>query len=184
MRRILDSLYAVSGWMAALSLLMIAVIVFGQVAFNLIDYLGTLLLGRSFGLLIPSYALFSGYALCFATFLSLGLGFRHAAHIRVTLVEGRLPPALRRWTLTLVAAMGIGMGVLFVWYLGHLAYESWMWGDRATGLVRVPLWIPQSVMWFGSVVFLIAVIDTFVELLLTGKSDAMRDDIPAEETPA
>ncbi|MFW8565429.1 TRAP transporter small permease [Orrella sp. 11846] len=181
MRGLLDALYRISGFFAALSLVGIAVIVFGQVFLNLIDYLAMHLLGVSYSLLIPSYAMLSGYALAFATFLSLGLGLRRAAHIRITLLESKLPSPIRRGTLIVVCLSAVLMGVLFTVSLGNLAMQSYEWGDKASGLLRIPLWIPQSVLCFGVFVFLIAAIDTLVEILRTGQSEAFRDDSPAEE---
>ncbi|WP_269901759.1 TRAP transporter small permease [Paenalcaligenes faecalis] len=181
MRKSLDKLYAVSGAIAALSLVLIVIIVFGQVVLNFIDFIAQKVVGKSYGLLIPSYASFSGYALGFATFLSLGLGIRRAAHIRVTLIEGTLNPRVRRWTLTIVALLGVLMGGLFSWSLGQLSYESWLWGDTATGLIRVPLWIPQSVLTIGSIIFWIATIDTFIEMLRDQQSSALRAVDPVEE---
>ena len=181
MRKILDGLYTISAGLAALSLASIAAIVFGQVVFNTIDYVALRFFDQSFGLLIPSYSLFSGYALGFATFLSLGLGLRKAVLIRVTLLESKLPSPIRRGTLTIIALLGVMMGVLFTYSLGVLAYESFLWGDRASGLVKVPLWIPQSVLSLGSAVFLVAALDTLQEVVRTGRSDALVVDSVAEE---
>ena len=181
MRSVLDGVYRISGGLAAFSLVCIAAIVFGQVVLNMIDFVSMALFGTSFSLLIPSYALLSGYALAFATFLSLGLGLRHAAHIRVTLVESRLPQFARRSTLTAVALIGVATGVLLTYSLGQLALQSFMWGDRASGLLKIPLWIPQSVLCLGTSVFLIAALDTLIEVLRTGRSEALREDSPAEE---
>jgi TRAP-type C4-dicarboxylate transport system permease small subunit len=181
MRGFLDTLYRVSGGLAAFSLVAITVIVFGQVLLNLIDYVSMAVFGSSYSLLIPSYALLSGYALAFTTFLSLGLGLRRAAHIRVTLIESRLPRPARRVSLSIVLLIGVAVGVLFTYSLGHLAFQSYMWGDRASGLLRVPLWIPQSILCLGALMFLIAALDTLVEVLRHGDSEAMRVDSPAEE---
>lgn len=182
MRNFLDTVYRISGGLAAISLVGITIIVFGQVVLNIIDYVSLMLFDTSYSLLIPSYALLSGYALAFATFLSLGLGFRRAAHIRVTLIETRLPPVVRRSTLTIIAIIGVLFGILFTYSLGQLAYQSFQWGDRASGLLRIPLWIPQAVLCLGTLMFLIAALDTLVELLRRGDSEAMRIDSPAEES--
>jgi len=181
MRKFLDTVYRISGGLAAFSLVGITVIVFGQVLLNLIDYASMAFFGKSYSLLIPSYSLLSGYALAFATFLSLGLGFRRAAHIRVTLVESRLPPLARRGALTVVSLVGVAMGLLFTYSLGQLAAQSFMWGDRASGLLRIPLWIPQSMLCLGALMFLIAALDTLVEVLRRGESEALRIESPAEE---
>ena len=182
MRNALDLLYRISGALAACSLLAIAVIVFTQVAFNLVDYAAGRLLGRSFGLLIPSYAQLAGYALGFATFLSLGLGFRRAAHIRVTLLERQMSPFLRKRSLFVVAATGVTISGFMLWSFAQLVWESWEWGDRASGLLRTPLWIPQGVMLFGIFVLFVALLDTLIELALTGRSPALEDESSVEST--
>lgn len=180
MRRLLDGLYAASGALAAASVVGIVVLVFGQVVLNLIDYVAGVVAGRSFGLLIPSYASLSGYALAFATFLSLGLGLRRAAHIRVTLLETHLPHPVRRSTLVLVALLGVGVGALLTWSFATLAWQSYQWGDRDTGLLKIPLWIPQSVLCSGVAVFLVAALDTLVDVLRRGDSEALAVQDPTD----
>ena len=183
MRHVLDTVYAISGGLASLSLLGIAVIVFTQVLFNVADFAAAQMIGRSIGLLLPSYAQLAGYALAFATFLSLGLGFRRAAHIRVTLLESRLPRALRRSSLTIISAIGAVLSGLMLWSFAGMTWESWQWGDRASGLIRTPLWIPQSVMLTGLAVLFIATLDTFVEMLRAGRSEALENTGTAETQP-
>lgn len=181
MRKLLDGLYRASGALAAASIVGITVIVCGQVALNLIDWLAKRIVGHGFGLLIPSYVSLSGYALAFATFLSLGLGLRHAAHIRVTLLEAHLPRVLRRGSLLVVTLIGIGIGVLFTSSFAQLAYQSYQWGDQSVGLLKIPLWIPQAVMGVGMAVFLVAAIDTFLEVLRHGRSPALEAEAEASE---
>lgn len=182
MRNTLDTIYKISGGLAAASIVAIVLIVFGQVMLNIVDYLAKMMLGRSIGLLIPSYTSLSGYGLAFATFLSLGLGLRKAVHIRVTLLESRLPSSVRRLTLTMISLIGVVIGVLFTYSLASLAYQSYSWGDRGTGLLKVPLWIPQSVLCIGMAVFLIAALDTLIEVIHRGHSDALNTESNAEET--
>ena len=181
MRYTLDSLYRISGWSAAGSLIAIALIIFTQVVFNVINAAAGWFLGGSLRLLIPSYAQLAGYALGWTTFLSLGLGFRKAAHIRVTLIEGNLPRPLRRVNLTIIAALGVGLSVIMVWGFGHLVWASWQWDDRASGLIRVPLWIPQSGILLGLIVMLVASLDTLVEMVVTGRSDALDQKLSHED---
>lgn len=180
MRKILDRIYHISGGLAAASIVFIALVVCGQVIFNLIDYFAKLIIGRGFGLLIPSYVSLSGYALALATFLSLGLGLRHAAHIRVTLLESRLPPVAKRSTLLIVTFVGVAMGALFTFSFGKLAFQSFTWGDQSVGLLKISLWIPQSIMCLGMGVFLIAAIDTFIEVWHQGDSTALKPETVTE----
>ncbi|MBV6273986.1 TRAP transporter small permease [Alcaligenaceae bacterium CGII-47] len=181
MRNALDAIYKISGGLAAASIVAIVLIVFGQVMLNIIDYLAKMMLGKSIGLLIPSYTSLSGYGLAFATFLSLGLGLRKAVHIRVTLVESRLPRSARRFTLIMISLIAVMVGILFTYSLALLAFQSYSWGDRGTGLLKVPLWIPQSILCIGMTVFLIAALDTLIEVLRHGHSNALDAQSNAEE---
>lgn len=181
MRKLLDGLYRVSGGLAAASVVAITLLVAGQVALNLVDFAAKIVIGHGWGLLIPSYASLAGYALAFATFLSLGLGLRRAVHIRVTLLEAHLPRALRRSTLLAVTLIGVAVGALFVLSLGQLAWQSLQWGDQSVGLLKIPLWIPQAVVGVGMVVFLIAALDTFWDVLRHGDSRALHDETQASE---
>lgn len=180
LRRWLDGLYAACGALAAAAIVAITVVVAGQVLLNLIGYLADLLFGKRLSLIIPSYVQLSGYALAFATFLALGLALRRASHIRVTLLEARLPQPLRRTTLLLVTLCGMAMGALFSWSFGVLVYHSFLWGDRGVGIISTPLWIPQSVLLLGVLVFLVAAIDTFVEVLRSGDSASLHASDEAE----
>lgn len=181
MRQALDTLYKLSAALASVALIAICAIVFSQVALNMIDSFSTNVFGRQMTVLIPSYSLFSGYALGWATFLSLGYGFRKAVHIRVTLLEGRLNLGVRRFTLTLVAVIGTVASGFMAWHFSHLAYESWLWGDKASGLVKLPLYIPQLGMTVGLIVFFISCLDTLIEMLRYGQSAALKLDSTVED---
>ncbi len=181
MQTFLTWIYRISGGAAALSLASIGVIVMAQVLLNLADALWGAATGRSIGLLIPSYATFAGYALAFATFLSLGLAIRNGAHIRVTLLEQRFPRPLARITSVLIPLLGSVLGLMLTWNIGEMAYDARRFGDTSSGLIAVPLWLPQLVLLLGSAVFAIACLHTLVETLLTGRSDALEDTAGKEQ---
>lgn len=170
MRRLLDGFYIGCTAASCISIIFIVAVVASQVLLNLIDAAAAMLGLEGVGLMIPSYATFSGYGLAFATFLALGPAMRAGAHIRVTLVQERLPAALQRPLFVLLAATGTLVGALMTWSLAGMAIESSEFGDMSSGLVAIPLWIPQSVLAFGSFAFTIACLDLGVEYLLFGRS--------------
>ena len=55
------------------------------------------------------------------------------------------------------------------WFLVGLVLERIHYGDVSNGIVPVALWIPQSVAAFGVGLLLIAIVHTFVDLLIAGK---------------
>ena len=159
MRQLLDRLYDCSGWLAAILLMAICGIVLAQVVLNLIDQVTHWLVGRSVGLVIPSYAEFAGFFLAAASFLALASTWRNDGHIRVTLAIQRLGDPWRRYAeLWCIVAATVITG-FFTYHTIALVSESWSYRDVSPGLVPVPLWLPQSAMAFGLLVLTIALID-------------------------
>jgi TRAP-type C4-dicarboxylate transport system permease small subunit len=175
MRKLLDRFYFGCGIVSCISIVFIVTVVALQVFLNVIDAAMELMGAPGLGLMIPSYATFSGYGLAFATFLALAPAIRNGAHIRVTLIQERLPKPVQRVLFVLIALAGTLVGALMTWALFTMAYESWEFNDMSTGLVAIPLWIPQSVLCFGSFALFVACADLFVELLRFRRSSAFNE---------
>lgn len=171
MRRVLDSIYLVSGWLAAGFIGAICALVVLQVGLNLIDRISTLLTGTAIGLTIPSYADFTGFFLASASFLALAHTLRQGCHIRVTLLISQLPPRLGRllefWCVIVAAAISC----YFTWYTLLLVRDSFIFHDLSPGMIAVPLWIPQSGMLAGLIILSIALIDQFVGMVRGNQPD-------------
>jgi TRAP-type C4-dicarboxylate transport system permease small subunit len=159
LRQALDRLYALSGALAAFSLVAILVIVLVQVTFNIIDKIAEWATGSAIGLLIPSYSTIAGYFLVGASFFALAYTFNAGGHIRVTLTLNPLPVRVRRVVEIWASGAATVLSAYFVWFAVHLAFQSWRFGDVATGLVPIPIWLPQAVMSIGALVLLIACLD-------------------------
>ena len=74
MRILLDKLYTGAGIIAGSCIVLITLMILAQIV------------GRWFGVIIPSTEDFSGYLLSAASFLALAYTFRQGGHIRVTLL--------------------------------------------------------------------------------------------------
>lgn len=165
MGHLLHRIYTICGALSGGLILCICLLISAQIALNAFGRIAPGLLPST----IPSYADFSGYMLAGATFLALAHTLRAGGHIRVNLITARLPDriqfAAEAFSL-LVAASLIGYAT---WFMGALVAESVHYGDVSTGIVPVPLWIPQGVATFGIGLLLVAVLHTFVDLLKAGK---------------
>lgn len=168
MRQLLDGLYDCSGWLAAILLVAICGIVLAQVVLNLIDQVTHWLMGRSVGLVIPSYAEFAGFFLAAASFLALASTWRTDGHIRVTLAIERLGDPWRRYAELWCIVAATAIASFFTYHTIALVHESWSYRDVSPGLIPVPLWLPQSAMAFGLTVLTIALIDGLVRHLQPG----------------
>ncbi len=169
-RKILNSIYELGGWLAAVFLFLICAVVVCQVGCNLVDRISALLTGTAVGLTIPSYADFTGFLLAASSFLALAYTLRSGSHIRVTLFFSRMSNKMQRiaeaWCLLFAAVITI----YFTCYTGYLLYESYIYKDLSPGMIAVPLWIPQTAMLLGLVVLSISFLDDLVCLLLTGST--------------
>ena len=123
------------------------------------------IVGRWFGVIIPSTEDFSGYLLAAASFLALAYTFRQGGHIRVTLLIHSLPSVWQRRLMLLtllVFALIVGYGA---YHLSYLVYESWIFEELSQGYIPVPLWMPQLPMALGAVIFFIALLDDIISTL-------------------
>ena len=167
-RRLLDTLYRLSGMLGALSVAAVAGVVLLQVLCNFIDKVSGWVAGAPIGLVVPSYAEFAGYFLAAASFLALASTLRAGAHVRVVVALQRVPLAARPWLeLWSTAVAGAAAG-FFAWHAARLAAESYRFGDVSSGLVPVPLWLPQAAMALGLIILAIALVDHLVVRLRHG----------------
>jgi TRAP-type C4-dicarboxylate transport system permease small subunit len=164
MRKWLDILYKASGWFGASCIAMICLLVVCQVLLNLIDRLSTLLTGSAIGLTIPSYADFTGFLLAAASFMSLAYTLREGAHIRVVLLVSRLPKKIHTLVEIWCIVFALAVSLYFTWYTALLTYESYSYNDLSSGMIAVPIWIPQTAMLFGLVVLSVALVDELVSV--------------------
>jgi TRAP-type C4-dicarboxylate transport system permease small subunit len=151
-RAVLDGLYTLSLAASAASLLAIAGLVLaGMVA-------------RWFGMVLPSSDQLAGYCVAANIFLGLPAAMRADAHIRVTLFVDRAPPALRRLLEAAVIIIGLITMLLLSRYAAAMVGMSWRYHLVSSGLLPVPLWIPQATLLAGSATLSIALLDRLVGL--------------------
>lgn len=155
MRRLLDGIYRASGGIAAFFLLLIAATIVAQIV------------GRFFGVALDSTES-GGFSLAATTFFGLAYTLKHGAHIRVTLLIGRLQGrAARAVELWCSGFAAVAMGFLF-WHTALMVHDSWRFGEISPGLLAIPFWIPQLGMMLGTLILTIAIIDEFW-LVATGR---------------
>lgn len=156
LRRGLDRFYTGCGIAAGISLVAIAVFVLAQV------------IARMLGIVITWTAEFSGYAMASSSFLGLVYTFNTGGHIRVDLILGWLSRRPRRWFEILCLAMGLAVVSYFAWHSIVMTWQSYVLGDVGQGALRVPLWIPQTLMSVGILALAVSLLDNLVSYVAWG----------------
>jgi len=169
MRRVLDTLYAVSLWASALCLAAIAVLVGLQLAGRLVDGALALVHLPRTDFVILSLDEICGYLLAGASFLALAGTLKAGAHIRVTMVLSSLGEGARYYVeLWAFAFTAVAAGYL-TWQFASFAWVSFRFHEVSSGVVRVPLCYPQAAMALGAAILTIALIDEFVIVATRGR---------------
>jgi len=162
MRRALDALYALSAFLAALSLFGIFAVMMIQIGL------------RQFEVQFNGSDDLSAYLCVGTTFLGLAATFKRGELIRVGMFLDKLGPAKRRWAELFALGMGIlVMGYITFWTAQDVMF-SWEIEEVAQGTVPFPQWIPKLVMPVGGGLLLVAIIDEFVSVLRGAEPEYVR----------
>lgn len=156
-RRTLDTLYLAAGYLAGFFLVAI---------FALMMLLSV---GREINLNVPSGDDFAGWSLVAMAFLGLAHTFKRGEMIRVGLLLERLHGRARRIAELISLTIAAAFIAYFTWQAGRLTHDSWRFFDMSTGVISVPLWIPQLGMVIGLAILLIAVIEEWLIVARGGK---------------
>lgn len=153
LRRLLDGLYALSGGLAALSLLAIFLVMMAQVVL------------REMGRQLPGADDLSAYLCVATTFFALAATFRRGELIRVSMVLDRLGPGMRRAMEGLVLALAAVLVATIAWYTMQDMLFSREIEEVAQGTVAFPLWVPKLALPIGTGLLLVAILDELVGVL-------------------
>ena len=157
--RLLDGIYVAGGVGGACFLIVILLIILANMLLRNLS---------SFGISIPfpGSTDYAGYCMAASSCLALAYALNKGAHIRVSLVLGRLG-SWRRYGEIWCYSVAALMALVFARY----AIKTNIWSDKlheiSQGLDKTPIWIPQLSMSIGAVLLAIALVDHLVRLLLT-----------------
>ena len=124
--------------------------------------------GRQFNLAVSGVNDIVSWLCASAAFLAMAHAFRHGDFVRVTLLLEKLSPPVRR-VFELVGLVIAAISVSYLaWSATSFTLESYEYAEMATGLVVIPIWIPQASFVIGSWLLLAAVLDELVTVIQGG----------------
>ncbi len=153
LRRALDALYSLAAGLAALSLLLIFLVMMAQVVM------------RELELVLPGADDITAYLCVSTTFFALARTFKNGELIRVGIFIEKFPGGLRRVVEVAVLSLAAVMMAAITWFTLQDVLFSIEIEEVAQGTVPFPTWIPKSAMPLGAGILLIAIIDELVRVL-------------------
>ena len=150
----LKNLYRLSGYIAAIFLILVATFILTGIA------------SRIFGFYIRGLAEYSGYCMAASSFLALAYTFGEKGHIRITLFLEKSNKSIRRFLeLWCLSAATVFSGFLSFYFIKMLII-SINFQERSEGADEILIWIPQVSVALGSTIFFICVLHNFILLIL------------------
>ena len=172
MRTLLNRIYLTTGALSGLCIIAICCIILARV------------MGRWFGIEVPSSDDFAGFLLAASSFLGLAYTFREGGHIRVSLFTSRLPLALNKWVERIILSLGCVLILYLTWQLAYFVYESYIFDELSSGYVPIELWLVQLPLAVGMIIFSVAIIDqTFCHLFFGEELPKSEEEALAESAP-
>ncbi len=168
--RSLDAIYKAAGVLAGIFLVAICVIVVAQIV------------ARQLETIIPSADQFAGYCLAATSFLGLAYSFRSGSHIRVTLFTQALSGLAARFFVIIALAVAAVICSLLAWETLKMVSQNATRGEVTSGLVPIPLWLPQLGMAIGTTLFAIAIVEDLASAVM-GRPTAFEQSESSDSDP-
>jgi TRAP-type C4-dicarboxylate transport system permease small subunit len=155
----LKSTYKISGYIAAIFLVLVAVFILTGIS------------SRIFGFYIRGLAEYSGYSMGASSFFALAYTFYDKAHIRITLFIEKIESKKRRFAEIWCLSVASFFSGFMAYYFIKMVIISIKFEERSEGGDEILIWIPQSSLAIGSFVFFICVFHHLVFSILNKKID-------------
>ena len=129
------------------------------------------MIARWTGMTFPGGTNYAGYLMAASSFCAFAYALNNGSHIRVNLLLGAMGKS-RRWGEVWCFAIATVLAIYWARYAVKTVFWSYKLNDISQGQDATPMWIPQSAMAFGSIVFAIALADNLVRVTLRGTHSA------------
>ena len=164
LRAVLDFLYSLSEFLAALNMIAILVLIVLQ------------MLARWSSEVFPGAPEYAAYCMAAASFFGFAAALNRGSHIRVSLLLNAVGPKMKRYVDMWCFAVAAATMWYFVWHARQFVFWSWKFNDVSQAQDKTALWIPQSVMVIGGVLLAIALTDNLINLIFKGENRISHDN--------
>jgi TRAP-type C4-dicarboxylate transport system permease small subunit len=155
--KLLKKIYKTSGYIAAVFLILVAVFIL------------TGIISRIFNFYIRGLAEYSGYSMAASSFFALAYTFYDKAHIRITLFLEKLDKKKKRFSEIWCLSVASFFSGFLAFYFIKMTIISIKFEERSEGADEILIWIPQTSVAIGSLVFFLCVFHHLVFSILNKK---------------
>jgi TRAP-type C4-dicarboxylate transport system permease small subunit len=156
----IDRLSRLDGWLGAGCLVTLTGLMIAEVAVRALSNVFP-----AFPADIPVAWEYGSYLMAATFTFGAAMTLRAGGHIRVTLVIGRVSPAVRRWMETVLAALGVCFCGFLAWSMAYFTWRSFEAGQTSISSGTL-LWIPQVVVTFGIILLMVQFVARFFQAAL------------------
>lgn len=156
--RTLTWIYLACGYLAALCLLMICPMVLANI------------LGRWIGVFVPGTNEIGGYLMAGAGTLGFAYTFGLNGHIRVSMLTDSLPRSIRWKIEVLSLAIAAVLVSYLAWHSVDMVLLTYEYHDRSSGTDNMLLWIAQTPMVAGLVVFAVSLVHQLIAAVFSKRA--------------
>ncbi|MES2817628.1 MAG: TRAP transporter small permease [Pseudomonadota bacterium] len=165
----LKKLYALSGALSGLFLVLIGLLILAQ------------MVARLFGTLVPSSDELAAYSMAASGFLGLPYALQRGAHIRVSLLYKLFSARGNHVMEILSTLVGLVIALYLAWYCALFTLESYEFKEVSSGMLPIPMWLPQLAMSLGTVILVVALLDRLVSVARGQRFEAENTDAVMSE---
>ena len=141
----LNKLYRYSGYIAAFFLILVAIFILLGIS------------SRIFGFYIRGLAEYSGYCMAASSFFALSYTFVEGGHIRITLFLEKATGIRKRYLELWSLSVATIFSAYLAFYFSKMLKISYEFQERSEGADEILIWIPQTSVALGSLIFFICV---------------------------
>ncbi|TAK84107.1 MAG: TRAP transporter small permease [Betaproteobacteria bacterium] len=145
--------YKVTGYAAGAAIVVIAVVILAQIVLRMFD------INFAGGVEIATYAMIV------ATFVALPYTLMTGGHIRVMVGIESLPRPAQRLAQVACYLVALAFVAIFFYYFLEMTRDSFARGARSQGLLAAPIWVPQSIVTAGILLFGVALVHGLIGIL-------------------
>ncbi|MCZ7675411.1 MAG: TRAP transporter small permease [Roseovarius sp.] len=117
-----------------------------------------------FGFAISGIYELATFCVIWSVILTVGLGIRNNVHVRVDILMRIVPLRIARTMEYLVCMVVAVIGGALIYSGILLVQESPAFGDATLGTIRIPMWMPQSIMPLGGLFIVVHTVGRIVGL--------------------